>query len=204
MKNKNIPGLRFVAVIFLAFGLISIAESQGTMPEVLYNSSLRDQMNYVQEKTKVYENYRAIREDIFQQIKKNSLDSMRAAMVEISRLKMQAAIQASTIDSLNASLEAAGKKLDIMTNSKNSISLLGIEVNKRTYNAVMLIIILILAGILISGLLSYKRNRIVTINTKKEFEDLKKEFEAYRKASREAREKMSMAHFNELKKLRTG
>jgi uncharacterized membrane protein (DUF106 family) len=42
----------------------------------------------------------------------------------------------------------------------------------------------------------------VTAHTKKECEELKKEFEAYQKASREAREKMSMTHFNELKRLR--
>jgi hypothetical protein len=38
--------------------------------------------------------------------------------------------------------------------------------------------------------------------TKKEFQDLKVEFEAYRKTSREAREKLTMDHFNEIKKLK--
>jgi uncharacterized membrane-anchored protein YhcB (DUF1043 family) len=89
-----------------------------------------------------------------------------------------------------------------MTKTKNSISLMGIEINKLAYNAVMWIIIAVLAGILAVGFLVFKRNHVVTTHTKKEFEDLKREFEAYRKASREAREKMSMAHFNELKKLR--
>ena len=108
------------------------------------------------------------------------------------------------IDSLNSTLSAREKELQEMTTFRNSIRLFGIEVDKRTYKGIMWLVIAILSIILISGFLSYKRNRIVTHNTRKEFEDLKKEFEAYRKASREAREKMSMAHFNELKKLRTG
>jgi uncharacterized membrane-anchored protein YhcB (DUF1043 family) len=61
-----------------------------------------------------------------------------------------------------------------------------------------------LVAILVIGFLAFKRNLSVTFNTKKELRELKDEFEAYRKTSREAREKMSMDHFNELKKLRGG
>jgi hypothetical protein len=38
----------------------------------------------------------------------------------------------------------------------------------------------------------------------KDLSDLKNEFEAYRKSAREAREKMSMEHFNEMKRLKGG
>ena len=55
--------------------------------------------------------------------------------------------------------------------------MLGINVNKAAYNAVMWIIVAILAGLLTIGFLMFKRNFSVTIHTKKEFEDLKKEFE---------------------------
>jgi predicted histidine transporter YuiF (NhaC family) len=106
------------------------------------------------------------------------------------------------IDSLNNSVGAISSDLDRMTKTKNSISLLGIEINKTAYNAVLWTIIAVLAGLLVTGFMAYQRNHKVTAQTKKESEELKKEFEAYRKASREAREKMSMTHFNELKKLR--
>ena len=54
------------------------------------------------------------------------------------------------------------------------------------------------------GLLVFNRNMLITFNTKKELKDLKDEFEAYRKTSREAREKMTMDHFIEMKKLKGG
>jgi hypothetical protein len=204
MKKMKINILRIAGVFALGFGLISFAMGQASVTDVLSKSPLKDQMNYVQEKTRVYENYRAIREDVFQQIKRNSLDSLQASKNEISGLKMLAASRSREIDSLNLTLAANKKKLEEMTTFKNSIRLLGMEINKRTYNGIMWSLITILAIVLISGYMSFKRNRIVTLNTRKEFEDLKKEFEAYRKASREAREKMSMAHFNEIKKIRTG
>lgn len=159
-------------------------------------------MNYVQEKTRIYEDFRAIREDMFQKLKRNATDSIDAAKKEIGKLIAERQDRDLRIDSLNSAIDNARSDLDVMTRTKNSIALFGMEVNKKVYNSILWTIIAALTGLLVIGFLAYKRNHILTVNTKKEYEELKKEFEAYRKASREAREKMSMAHFNELKKLR--
>jgi chromosome segregation ATPase len=202
MGKMNLAGTR----IALAFGLVTLfpfeGYSQTTMPDMLARGTLKEQMDYIQEKTRIYEDYRAIREDMFQKIKVNALDSLKAAKAEIKGLKNNTGALHLTIDSLNASVGSIRTDLDQMTKTKNSISLLGIEINKLAYNAVLWTIIVALAGLLTVGFLAYKRNHRVTVHTRKECEELKKEFEAYRKASREAREKMSMTHFNELKKLR--
>jgi hypothetical protein len=204
MKIMNYTGTRAAIISVLTLFMVFRAESQSGIPDMLLKGTLREQMQYLQEKTRIYEDYRAIREDMFQKIKNNSLDSLMAAKKEIIRLEDLTAGLELKIDTLNRSLETVRQDLDTMTKTKNSIRLLGINVNKAAYNAVMWIIIAILAGLLTIGFLVFKRNFSVTIHTKKEFEDLQKEFEAYRKASREAREKMSMAHFNELKKIRGG
>jgi hypothetical protein len=204
MKKIKMPVIRFAIVIIMVSGLSLRGESQSNIPDELLKSTLKGQMDYIQGKTRIYEDYRAIREDMFQLIKRNSLDSLKMAMNQISSLKGVAASRNFTIDSLNSSLISTGKKLEEMSNTKNSISIFGIEIRKNTYNAIMWLTIAILAGSLVAGFLSYKRDRIVTMHTKRGYEDLKKEYDAYKKASREAREKMSMTHFNEMKKLRTG
>jgi predicted nucleic acid-binding Zn-ribbon protein len=202
MGRMNFPCIR----IAFAFGLMimfpCVGHGQTTMPEMLLKGSLKEQMDYIQEKTRIYEEYRAVREDMFQKIKGNALDTLKAAKTEINGLKKNTRELNLKIDSLNASIGTVKSDLDQMTKTKNSIRLLGIEINKTAYNAVLWTIIAVLAGLLTIGFLAFNRNRAVTVHTKKEFEELKKEFEAYRKASREAREKMSMTHFNELKKLR--
>jgi hypothetical protein len=202
MGKMNFAGIRFALLFALIVIFTLNGTSQTTMPEMLVKGSLKEQMDYIQEKTRIYEEYRAIREDMFQKIKVNALDSLKVAKAVISGLKNDTIERNLTIDSLNASIETVKADLDQMTKTKNSIRLFGIEVNKTAYNAVLWTIIVALAGLLAIGFMAFKRNRTITINTKKEHEELKKEFEAYRKASREAREKMSMAHFNELKKLR--
>jgi uncharacterized membrane-anchored protein YhcB (DUF1043 family) len=89
-------------------------------------------------------------------------------------------------------------------NTKNSIRLLGIEVNKTVYNTVMWTILAVMLFLLIAGYLTFQRNRVITVRTKKDLEDLKQEFEGYRQKVRVEREKTSLEHFNEIKKLRGG
>ncbi|MBK7481076.1 MAG: hypothetical protein IPI69_16070 [Bacteroidales bacterium] len=187
---------------FALFPAAVTATAQTALPEVFIEGTVKEQMNYVQEKTRIYEDFRAIREDMFQKLKRNATDSIDAAKKAIGKLISERQDRDVLIDSLNSAIENVKSDLELMTRTKNSIALLGMEVNKKVYNSILWTIIAALTGLLVIGFLAYKRNRILTINTKKEYEELKKEFEAYRKASREAREKMSMAHFNELKKLR--
>lgn len=196
--------IRFVLI--LAVVVISIIKVTGqvTMPDVLLKGSLKEQLNYIEEHTIIYENYRAIREDMFQKIKKNSLDTLSSLNIKIAGLNKTLSALNRTIDTLRINLSATQTKLDEMTTTKNSIRVAGIEVNKAAYNRVMWTILAGLLAALLIGLLIFKRNLSVMSDTKKEFQDLKTEFEAYRKTSREAREKLTMDHFNEIKKLRGG
>ena len=202
MGKMNFVGKRMALLFWLILIFIQYIDGQTAMPETLVDGSLSEQMNYIQEKTRIYENYRAIREDMFQQLKSNAIDTVRAAKAEIKLLKNGTRHLDLTIDSLKGSVETLRNNLDQMTKTKNSIRMFGLEINKTAYNGILWTIIAVLATLLGIGFLAFRRNRAVTNHTRKEIEELKKEFEAYRKASREAREKMSMAHFNELKKLR--
>ena len=40
---------------------------------------MKEQLNYIEEKTRIYENYRAIREDMFQKLKGNISDTLSSA-----------------------------------------------------------------------------------------------------------------------------
>ena len=71
MGKMSIDGIR----IAFAFGFLtmfpSTGQAQTTIPDVLLNGTLKEQMDYVQEKTRIYEDFRAIREDMFQKMKRN-------------------------------------------------------------------------------------------------------------------------------------
>jgi flagellar biosynthesis chaperone FliJ len=177
---------------------------QAVMPDELIKNPLKEQLRYLEEKTIIYENYRAIREDMFQKLKSNVDDSLSAADKKITMLKKTASELNLSLDSLRANLELTKTSLTEMTRTKNSLKVIGLNVNKDTYNRIMWTITGGLIALLLIGFLVFQRNLSTTSNTKKEFQELKDEYEGYRKTSREAREKITMDHFNEIRRLKGG
>jgi leucyl-tRNA synthetase len=141
--------------------------SQTVIPEVLAKGTLQEQMNFLEEKTRIYEDYRAIREDMFQEIKKNSIDSLTKAKSRILGFVELTGNLNVRIDSLNSSLKVTKDEMKEMSRTKNSISVIGIKIDKTVYNNIMWIIVAGLAFILGIGFLTFNRNRKITVNTKK-------------------------------------
>lgn len=177
---------------------------QSTMPEIFKNGALKEQLNYLDEHTKIYEAYRAIREDMFQQVKANVSDTIESVYNRMKGINKTTSVLNQTIDTLRTNLAATQNRLDEMTKTKDSISVLGMEVNKSAYNRIMWTILAGMIAALLIGFFVFKRNLTATENTNREFQELKTEFETYRKTSREAREKMTMDHFNEIRRLKSG
>jgi hypothetical protein len=196
--------IRWFLILTVVVITVMKVKGQATMPDVLIINPLKEQLNYIEEHTRIYEDYRAIREDMFQKIKGNVSDTLSAVNRKIALLNKTKSALNLTIDSLRTNLESTKTRLEEITRTKNSISVIGLEINKLTYNKIMWTILAGLIATLLLGFLVLKRNLSVIFNTKKELQDLKVEFEAYRKTSREAREKLTMDHFNEIKRLKGG
>jgi len=175
---------------------------QTVVPKEFTEGTIETQINYLEQRTKIYENYRAIREDMFQKINSNILDSLSLAKSNISVLNKSTLTLSRDNDSLNILLETTKKNLETAITTKNKIRFLGAELNKSAYNFIVWSIIVVLLIILAIGFFSCKRNLILKTKTKDELNELRNEFEHYRQSSRLAREKMSMDHFNEIKKLK--
>lgn len=96
---------------------------------------------------------------------------------------------------LNAKIketEEIQKKLDRSIQLENSISILGVDINKRVYSLSMYI--LIIGVLIISGLLIllYIRSNKITQRTKNDFEELKEEFELHKKNALDRYVKMNI------------
>jgi len=200
--RQLITRIGVLTVIFLA--VIARGNCQNELPEVFKEGTIPEQLKYLDERTRIYENYRAVREDMYRSLSRNTLDTLNQAKKRITGLILQTSALNSRIDSLQKSLEASKTELEDKTRTKNSIRVLGIEVNKVTYNTIMWTIIGALAFLLVTGYLTFRQNRAVTLKTKKDLNDLKAEFEEYRTKNRLEREKMAIDHFNEIKRLKGG
>ena len=115
----NSNGLRFLMLSAVAVFISLRAVCQTPFPEVLDKGTLTDQMKYLEEKTRIYEDYRAIREDMFQKIKVNAIDSLTASKSKIAGLMKLTGTLNSRIDSLNSSLASTNESLQQITLNKN-------------------------------------------------------------------------------------
>lgn len=159
-------------------------------------------MEYLRQRTSIYNDFRAVREDIFQTIIKNSLDTLTVANTKIMSLNSQIAMNTASMDSLNSLLRTTRNELTQAVKERDSLFLFGIPMNKILYNTIMWALVaglIIIAGLI---LILYNRNRVITNQTLKESEYLKEEFDSYRKLNREKIEQMVINHFNEIKKIK--
>ena len=199
MKHLRFKQLLVFTVI--SFTVIQ-AIGQTTMPDDLSRSTIREQINYIEEHTRIYDNFRAIREDMFQKINSNVVDTLSAKESRITALENLTLNLTGKTDSLKALLGTTRVSLEEVTTTKNKIRVLGVEINKGAYNTIMWTVVGGLVLILVIGFLVFKRNLVVLLRTEKDLKELKDEFAAYKQSSRLAREKLEMDNFHALQKLK--
>ncbi len=193
---------KYILIICVLLTIVPEVKGQTALPEELTRNTIKEQIKYIEDKTRIYENYRAIREDMFQKINKNILDSLTSGKNRIASLNNLISSLNQKSDSLKSSLETTKITLEETTRTKNSIRVFGMNINKIIYNSFMWLIVAGLVLALAIGFVVFKRIMNANISTKKELKELRDEFEAYRQSARIAREKAALDHFNEIKKMK--
>jgi hypothetical protein len=181
---------------------VTLASGQTKMPEELTTATINGQIEYVEDHTRIYDNFRAIREDIYQKLNKNIIDSLAAEKGRIIELKKAGSVLTQKNDSLTMLLGSTRNDLASVTSTKNKIRVLGMELKKGVYNTIMWTILGVALLLLAIGFLIFKRNLVVLLRTEKDLRELKEEFAAYKQSSRLAREKVEMDLFRANQKLK--
>ena len=130
----------------------------------------------------------------------NQLEDFYGALADtISALEQQVSQGLTKIDEQKQELKAkqalideTQQKLDESKKLQDSITVLGLNINKTVYSTFMYLFILgvlVLAGFIY---LLYKRGHKVTRETKKEFEELKAEYEEHKKQALDRYTKINM------------
>jgi len=190
-----------VIYVVTSFAIIN-ASGQTKIPDELTNSTIQEQINYIEDHTRIYENFRAIREDIYQKMNRNFLDTLLAEKTRIKELRDITSGLNHQTDSLGVLLSETRGNLANVTDTKNRIRVLGLDLKKGVYNTIMWTITGGLVFLLVIGFLIFKRNYVVLLRTEKDLAELKEEFATYRQTSRLAREKVEMDLFRANQKLK--
>ena len=164
------------------------------------NGTIENQFKYVFDQSYTFQIYKSVRIAWFQTLRAHVLDTLKTIKKELKTTQKLVQIKDDQLDSIKSELEKTKQDLAVTTNEKNSFRFLGILMGKNTYNSMVWLIILGLAGLLVFFVLLFKRSNMITSQTKRDLSELKDEFEDFRKRSLEREEKMARKHLDELNK----
>lgn len=172
------------------------------MPEELQTGTLGEQFKYLEDRTRIYQNYRAIREDMFQQIMENSNDSLIYQKGEVTRLRGELQDLENRHAGVQEELNRTQDEKDEAIRNRDQLVFLGIPMAKQLYNSIVWIIIIGLSALSVILFLTAKRSVSSAKNCRRDLEELKEEYEAHRKSAREKYEQAVVKHHKELQKLK--
>jgi hypothetical protein len=115
--------------------------------KALNDETIENQFDYIIKKSSNYQKYKVIKKTWIYSLKSHVVDSLKKEKNRILELKSDITNQKNKFSNLQKDLTAITKQLEEETNSKNSISLFGVEFDKSTFK---IIIGLIIGGLLIA------------------------------------------------------
>ena len=191
-----------ILVALLAFNL-QFAQGQ-TQDLSLDRGTIDSQFEYVYKKSGNYradgKRYEVVRIISLDKLRKNVLDSLEASYKNAAELKATIAGHEATIASLNKKLEETTTNLTSVTEEKDSMSFLGIQVSKVTYNSILWSIIAGLLGLMLFFMYKFRRSNILTQEAKTNLSELETEYEDHRRRALEREQKISRQLQDEINK----
>ena len=167
---------------------------------VIDSGSIQQQFKYIISKSTRYNEYRAVKNEWLYKLQNHVIDTISDLRTELKNSNQLISNQSESIDSLTNTLSETQANLTQSTKEKNSISIVGILLNKNLYNTIVWLLIAGLGLTLGALFVAYKRSHMITVRTKHELLETKEEFDSHRKKAREREEKMARRHLDEILK----
>jgi len=158
--------------------------------------SIEEQFSYTIDKSSNFQEYKVIRQTWITKLKANTVDTLISLKANLKTTKDLVQEKITDIETLQSEINTAQEELK----KKNSFSLFGIMLSKTGYDSIMWSVII---GLLIAigfGFVAFRRSYSITLQTKKDLNDVKEEFESFRKKALKSKEEAVRQLFDELSK----
>jgi peptidoglycan hydrolase CwlO-like protein len=187
MKNTIIISVLSFLLMMLTILVSSSAQADN---DAQVDNSLKGQFKEMLDKSEDYTEYKVIKKIRLNTYAKAVQDSIRTYQKEIVDLKVNVAEQKGQISSLNDRISELEKQLTESEELRESLSFLGLNLNKGTYHVIVWVIIAVLVVFGVFAYSSFIRSSIITAKSKKEYKALELEYEEHKKRSHEKQIKM--------------
>ncbi len=181
MKN-----LIFLILVFLTVCLSNALHAQ----EDASDQTLKSQFDAMLESSETYTEYKVVRKTKLNDYSRAVQDSLSKSRSEIIGLKNEVTELKSQVRQLTTRISDLEAQLDESESLRDSLTFLGINMNKTTYHSAVWFIIITLAVFGVFAYTSFMRSNQITSKTKKEMTALEVEYEEHKKKSQEKQIKM--------------
>jgi septal ring factor EnvC (AmiA/AmiB activator) len=201
--NMNAFRLLLVLVALLTVNLATQAQ-EGEEELSLDKGSVDSQFEFVFKKSGNYradgKRYEVVRTISLDKLRANVMDTLSGFNTRAAELKATIAGHESTIASLEEKLEDTTNSLAAVTEEKDNMSFLGIDVSKGTYNAILWTIIASLLVLLLFFIYKFRNSNYLTQEAKTNLSELETEYEDHRRRALEREQKISRQLQDEINK----
>lgn len=205
--------MNFLKPLALLLFLLSITTSAQT-PETdsdelsLNSGTIKNQFDYVITKSNGWndvkgQKYKVIPINWLSDLKAHVIDSLQTAKKDVANTAVLVKAQTQEIASLKTELTTTQQALTNAKNEKDTMSFMGIAIEKNTYRTIMWCAIVILLALLLFFIYQFKNSNAVTKNAKQLLTEVENEFEEHRKIAVEREQKVRRQLQDEINRQRS-
>ncbi|MEN8884587.1 MAG: hypothetical protein ABF244_10225 [Flavobacteriaceae bacterium] len=191
--------MKSLYLLILLLLISTVAVSQETTKDTL---TIEEQFDRIYRISSSYQEYKVIRKTTYQSLKTNALDSIKIIDKELQLKNIHNNVLNDSLQEVKKVLEILETDMKLLITEKNSISFLGIQLNKSTYTIIVWSIILLLIIALLYFIYQYKNSYSVTSEAKSNLSEAEEELAIHKKKSLEREQKLRRQLQDEINKQR--
>ncbi|EDP96193.1 tRNA (guanine-N1)-methyltransferase [Kordia algicida OT-1] len=188
-------------VITLCFSVLTSAQNVAKNANLrLKEGPIDEQFEFILKNSNKYKSYKVVKRDWIEKLQKNVADSINAVKKDFSTEVAKVATQQAEIEKLKADLASVNQKIEDLNTEKDSISLLGMQLSKGSYQSLMWGIIAILTILWLFFAYRFKSSNAITKEAKAKLAETELEFEEHRKRALEREQQVRRKLQDEINK----
>jgi len=126
--------MKSLYLLILLLLISTVAVSQETTKDTL---TIEEQFDRIYRISSSYQEYKVIRKTTYQSLKTNALDSIKIIDKELQLKNIHNNVLNDSLQEVKKVLEILETDMKLLITEKNSISFLGIQLNKSTYTIIV-------------------------------------------------------------------
>ncbi|CAL2101317.1 conserved exported protein of unknown function [Tenacibaculum sp. 190130A14a] len=192
--------MKAIKILALAVILGTISSNAQETPNT--PNTVENQFKELYKKSNNYQIYKVVKKNDFLALQKSTLDSVKTLKKSITNKEKQINQHLGSIKGLQAKIDKLNSDLSTSIAKEDSISVLGIQLQKGTYNTLLWSIIIGLFSALAFFVYKFNNSNAVTKETRNSLLATEEEFEAHKKKAIEREQKLRRQLQDEINKQR--